>query len=524
MPSATLVESKVEDWEVPRTKRLKTHHHFEELGHEDPQILSESEIESYDESAFVASHPRGIKPLGNAYESKINLKSSCGHFSLLPDELLTQVLEYLPASSLVRLGSTCKALYAFSRSEELWKTLFIESHPLDFTWQGSWRSTLLSIPSTHESQVSCVGLFSDVLYRPYQCANLSLKAYAENIPKRNLILRTHDLTYEEYAEEWMDKPFILTCPVKKWPIYKAWTLQHLLDKYREVAFRAEAVDWPLHTYVDYMQNNTDESPLYLFDRSFAEKMDLTVPPPSSHPPKDSKAAAYWPPTTFGPDLFVHLDVQRPDNKWLIIGPARSGSTFHKDPNGTSAWNAVITGRKYWLMFPPHISSTPTGLPPGIFLSEDKSEITSPLSIAEYLLTFHAEARRTVGCIEGICEAGEVLHVPSGWFHLVVNLEESIAVTQNFVPRKKLPDVLQFLRDTPDQASGFRVSVQDPYGLFVDKLRDKDGEALDEAMAVLERRDKARGKGRWEELTKGPVKGDVAEEDEEDRGGFSFGFA
>ena len=24
----------------------------------------------------------------------------------------------------------------------------------------------------------------------------------------------------------------------------------------------------------------------------------------------------------------------------IMGPAKSGSTFHKDPNATSAWNAV----------------------------------------------------------------------------------------------------------------------------------------------------------------------------------------
>ena len=32
---------------------------------------------------------------------------------------------------------------------------------------------------------------------------------------------------------------------------------------------------------------------------------------------------------------------------------------------------------------------------------------------EWLLGFHAEARRTRGCIESVCHAGEVLHVPSG---------------------------------------------------------------------------------------------------------------
>lgn len=44
----------------------------------------------------------------------------------LPDELIIQVLDFLDAASLKRLACTCKALYAFSRFEDLWKTLCIE--------------------------------------------------------------------------------------------------------------------------------------------------------------------------------------------------------------------------------------------------------------------------------------------------------------------------------------------------------------------------------------------------------------
>ena len=44
----------------------------------------------------------------------------------LPDEVIIQVLESLDATSLQCLGCTCKALYAFSRFEDLWKTLCIE--------------------------------------------------------------------------------------------------------------------------------------------------------------------------------------------------------------------------------------------------------------------------------------------------------------------------------------------------------------------------------------------------------------
>jgi hypothetical protein len=379
------------------------------------------------------------------------------------------------------------------------------SPPKDFKWLGSWRRTYLQLPPDRETRILCKNLFSDVLYRPFYCAFTPLNQFAANIPSQNLIPRIQDLTPDEFSGQWSDQPFILTSPVKEWPIYSKWRTESLLEKYGDINFRAEAVDWPLKTYTSYMLNNRDESPLYLFDRSFVDKMELKTG-------KDVDGAAYWPPNCFGEDLFAVLGEQRPDSRWLIVGPARSGSTFHKDPNATSAWNTPLTGSKYWLMFPSSANLPP---PPGVILSDDASEITSPLSIAEYMLSFHELARATPGCREGVCYAGEVLHVPSGWFHLVLNLEESIALTQNFVSRTKLSEVLRFLRDCPDQVSGFKDDVADPYGLFVERLRDSHPETLEEGLKELEKKDN-RGRGRWEELTK------PAQEEEGDTG-FSFGF-
>jgi len=78
------------------------------------------------ESTTVRKHPLGVRPSGNAFTSEINPKSACGSYAILPDEALAQSLEYLEAADLLRLGATCKALHAFTRSEDLWKTLFIE--------------------------------------------------------------------------------------------------------------------------------------------------------------------------------------------------------------------------------------------------------------------------------------------------------------------------------------------------------------------------------------------------------------
>ena len=166
-----------------------------------------------------------------------------------------------------------------------------------------------------------------MLHRPFLCAHTPLLPFASNIPRGNAIERLDNLSLADFSEKWCDKPFILTRPVQEWPVYRSWNTEALLEQYGNVKFRAEAVDWSLKTYVDYMRNNRDESPLYLFDRSFVEKMSLTIG-------RHQSAASFWIPECFGQDLFAVLGDERPDDKWLIIGPARSGSTFRKDARET----------------------------------------------------------------------------------------------------------------------------------------------------------------------------------------------
>ena len=53
----------------------------------------------------------------------------------------------------------------------------------------------------------------------------------------------------------------------------------------------------------------------------------------------------------------------------------------------------------------------------------------------------------------------------------MNLEPSIAITQNFVPAAHLANVLDFLKNKPDQVSGFEKNIKNPYDLFVQKLQE-----------------------------------------------------
>lgn len=452
---------------------------------DDGQILFHGETEQ---------HPLGVRPAGNALTSSQNDMQYMGLFGRLPDALLLLVLEFLDQSALVSLGSSCRGLYAYSSLDQLWRDIAVNQMSEDFSWRGSWRASLRRLPSASLAKVDCRYLFSDALHRPFLCSQLSLVSYVSDIPQQNNIPRMADLSPSEFNASWSDRPFILTTPVKRWPIFEKWNQNDLLRRYGDISFRAEAVDWRLKAYVEYMSTTQDESPLYLFDRGFVEKMDLQL----------GSNGAYEPPQAFQEDLFALLKEQRPDHRWLIIGPQRSGSTFHKDPNATSAWNAVIRGSKYWIMFPSSI------LPPGVYMSEDQSEVTSPLSIGEWLLSFHAEARNTPGCLEGICHEGEVLHVPSGWWHLVVNLDPAIAITQNFVPRSRIGATVRFLKHKANQVSGFKETVSDPCALFMERLR----EVHPDLAAAVDDHSKKR---KWDEVVCDP------EEAGEGRQGFSFGF-
>ena len=71
--------------------------------------------------------------------------------------------------------------------------------------------------------------------------------------------------------------------------------------------------------------------------------------------------------------------------------------------------------------------------------------------------------------------GEVMFVPHGYWHMVVNLDESIALTHNYVSTSNLSDCLRFLRDKTDQISGVRdrgaeaMQPEEMYASFVEKL-------------------------------------------------------
>lgn len=201
----------------------------------------------------IRPHPLGVRPSGNALDAKEDLRFRAGLFGRIPDELILTLLEWLDEDALLRLGSTCRALYGYSTYDGLWRDLWVaRSSEMQMKWRGSWRASLLKLPANKLAEIDCRNLFSDALHRPFLCSQLPLLSFVSNIPTSNQISRLENLSPEEFTASWTDKPFILTEPVKQWPIYQNWSEDQMLEKFGQISFRAEAVDWPLKTYVEYM--------------------------------------------------------------------------------------------------------------------------------------------------------------------------------------------------------------------------------------------------------------------------------
>jgi histone arginine demethylase JMJD6 len=98
----------------------------------------------------------------------------------------------------------------------------------------------------------------------------------------------------------------------------------------------------LSEFVDYMENNRDDSPLYLFESSLED-----------HEVAKKMMKDYNPPKFFQQNFFTLLDEdEMPPHRWFLMGPKRSGSEIHIDPLGTSAWNTSLMGHKRWILIAP----------------------------------------------------------------------------------------------------------------------------------------------------------------------------
>ena len=139
---------------------------------------------------------------------------------------------------------------------------------------------------------------------------------------------------------------------------------------------------------------------------------------------------------------------RPVWRWLLAGPEGSGTLLHQDPWGYSSWNASVVGVKRWVLFPPTVPRETLHPPRTDALARAAAcfGLALPRGAAAFMEEVLPGLRgRGLGEVELLQKPGEVVAFPAGWWHAVVNLDATIAVTESFGRPRDLAAILSQLR-------------------------------------------------------------------------------
>ncbi|KJE91437.1 jumonji domain containing 4 [Capsaspora owczarzaki ATCC 30864] len=111
--------------------------------------------------------------------------------------------------------------------------------------------------------------------------------------------------------------------------------------------------------------------------------------------------------------------RRDDFRFCYIGPAGSWTPVHFDVMSSFSWSANICGRKKWIFFPPEARE---------MLTDAAGELLSDVrSVDETRFPNFRNAPR----IELFQEEGQLVFVPSQWYHQVINLTDVISINHNW---------------------------------------------------------------------------------------------
>ncbi|KAG2387256.1 hypothetical protein C9374_001588 [Naegleria lovaniensis] len=445
-------------------------------------------------SAAVLDQPSNLKP--------IIREKGLGILSVIPDSgIIELIIPYLSKSEICQVALVSKTFLVLSEDDKLWRQLVLNEFEGNFWYQFCWKYTYIHTwYAKHRPNVECPYKgYTSTLYTRWSRSGYEMNQF--EIPFSHIQRISADsITYEEFLERYakFQVPVIITGALNTWKAMENWKFDKFLDKYGEVEFKTDQAVSHLYphyselyqqylqdkkegkdlskydnerrqgnikikfrNYYHYMHNNKDENPIYIFDSKFGERDSRLVD-------------EYEVPQFFKEDFFEQcLDAEeRPLFRWIVIGPARSGTQFHMDPYLTSAWNALICGRKRWLFYPlNHVSEDLEEaieemkhaeqemikerlmfekqvktqlLHEGKIgkIYEDEFEIkdsnkpipsyvpcSEPLEwLTDEYYTAINQGRRPWECIQ---YPGDLIFVPSGWWHMVLNLDDTMAVTQNF---------------------------------------------------------------------------------------------
>lgn len=211
-----------------------------------------------------------------------------------------------------------------------------------------------------------------------------------------------------------DNPTLFRKGACHWPAIKTWTFEN---------FCSGALGETMVQIVPDGTNCTERMSLSRYITSFKNQTPSSQPPPylrgwrfeEDHPRmlQDIRIP------NFVQDALLRLPRNaRPPLRWIFVGPAGAKTRTHVDPFMVDSWITQIQGRKKFILVSP----------------EDTDKVCDEHGFTDLTAcdTSRFPLIDTVSLMEVILEPGDVLHIPEGWIHEVVCLEDCITFTADWV--------------------------------------------------------------------------------------------
>lgn len=233
-----------------------------------------------------------------------------------------------------------------------------------------------------------------------------------------------ELSQEEFEQVYDGKwPVLLTDVVTKWPAF-SWTKAFFVDNYGDEQVTVKICQGDetygsveeLRHMLPLLSSTELQQWLYIEDELFFP----------SHPElqKDLGNIPY-----LKEDFFSLFPKEvRPWNSMLLWGGHHSKSPLHMDPYNWTGTNAVLKGRKKWKLFPP-------GQDDLLYVTAGQ-QCGFPLECRKYnsfIDAFNPDLKTypkfsDAYSIDFEQKSGELLIIPTGWYHQAYNMEETLAVS------------------------------------------------------------------------------------------------
>ncbi|KAI4336191.1 hypothetical protein L6164_014747 [Bauhinia variegata] len=294
-----------------------------------------------------------------------------------------------------------------------------------------------------------------------------------------------EMTYNEFVKRYMEKnqPVVLTGLMNGWRACKDWVTcegqpnlqffsthfgvskvqvadcgtREFTDQKRQEMSVSEFIEHWLSNSASQCSNETqtrnDQSVLYLKDWHFVKEYPEYL--------------AYITPVFFCDDwLNLYLDNYRmhtdpdayqenyeiccSDYRFVYMGVKGSWTPLHADVFRSYSWSANVSGKKRWLFLAPSQSH----------LVFDRNMKNCVYNIFDEVSETKFPGFKKAIWLECLQEAGDIIFVPSGWYHQVHNLEDTVSINHNWFNAYSLSWVWNLLLRDYNEAKEYIEDIRD----------------------------------------------------------------